>query len=222
MFQVRVLIGCQCEIHLCAEGHAQSLSNPFFQKLAEDPSSAQPLFFPYACLCEKTMEVCHWFQWQQNSDNFWTSSPLKLFLQNVATGSNHLPFSVLIQVVQRNHTENHVSSTQKIKKILEVLSGNLFLLSGSFRLDPVLMWKFKQIFLSAEKNASRDERHVWCMLLTLFLCAPIFCVRSTQLDDLAILSSDFQLAAVCKIMPCQDYLYCRYGMMKAGSVKKIS
>lgn len=83
------------------------------------------------------------------------------------------------------------------------------------------MWKFKQIFLSAEKNASGNKSHVWCMLLTLFLYAPIFCVRSTQPEDLDILSSDFQLAAVCKIMPCQDYLYWRYGMMKAGSVKRF-
>lgn len=108
-----------------------------------------------------------------------------------------------------------------------MLSGNLFSLSGSFglfeqlHLDLVLMWKFKQIFLPAEKNASSDKRHVWCMLLTLFLYAPIFCVGSTQPEDLDILSSDFQLTAVYKIMPCQDYLYCRYGMMKAGSVKRF-
>lgn len=101
-------------------------TNPFFQKLMEDPSSAQPLFFPYARLCEKTMEVCNWLQWQQNSDTFWTPSPLKLFLQNVATGSNHLPFSVLIQIVQENHTENHVSSTQKITKSWRCFLGIYF------------------------------------------------------------------------------------------------
>lgn len=108
-----------------------------------------------------------------------------------------------------------------------MLSENVFKLSGSFRLlDQLylnldLMWKFEQIFLSAEKNAFTNKKHVWCMLVTLFLFAPIFCIASTQPEDLDILSSDFQLAALCKIMPCQDYLYWRYGMMKAGSAKRF-
>lgn len=65
------------------------------------------------------------------------------------------------------------------------------------------MWKFKQIFLPAKKNASSNKKHVWCMLMTLLLCAPIFCVRSTQPEDLDILPLDFQLAALCKITPAK-------------------
>lgn len=50
---------------------------------------------------------------------------------------------------------------------------------------------------------------------------PFFCVKSKQSGDLDILSSHFQLTAVCKTMPCQDCVYQRYGMMKAGSVERF-
>lgn len=50
----------------------------------------------------------------------------KLSLWNVESGSNHLPFSVLIWILQGNHTENHVSSTQKTEKYLRCFLGIYF------------------------------------------------------------------------------------------------
>lgn len=73
-----VLICCQGEIHLCAEGPAQSLYKSFILRASARSRQRQPLYFlrhMYRfCFCEKTMEVCNWLWWQQNCDIFKTFS----------------------------------------------------------------------------------------------------------------------------------------------------